>query len=355
MPLDLGISRSTRRKLVSITMASVIFAVLAALSTLALGRPLEYGVSNAVLTGAGVGVFEEFYVQSLRGRWLRAMHPMRSILIYVLVVSLIYLAAIHVSHLFLGHWNELPVIYRRLPVAIPMFVGFAAVGIVVMRVLHFVGIENLFHLTVGTYHRPVLRGTVLMFVDMNGSTAIAGRLGAFRMSALVGKFLFDIAKPITETGGEIYLYKGDGLIAQWRWQDAVKNNAVLRAVDAMFAAVRRERDAYLREFEVVPTFRVGVHGGDVVVSVQGDTKRSIGIYGDTINIAARMEEAAKTHGVRCAISGDVAQALDNRAGCIRPLGEETVRGLSEPILVCEYLPAGEAEASSSPAAALAAG
>jgi adenylate cyclase len=331
-------SITTRRKLVSITLAIAIFAALAGLATLALGRPPEYGVSNAVLTGIGVGLFEEFYVQSLRGRWLRHMHPLRSVLIYTAVVVAIYLVALHVTHLILGHWNELPQIYRRLPLAIPMFVAFAVVGIAVMRVVHFIGAENLFHLTVGTYHRPAMKAMVLMFVDMNGSTAIAGRIGALRMSALVGKFLFDIAKPISDYGGEIYLYKGDGLIALWEWDEAVRRNTVLRAIDAMFGAVRRERAAYLAEWGVVPTFRVGVHGGDVVVSVQGDTKRSIGIYGDTINIAARMEEAAKAHGVACVVSGDVAKALDTAGGRMRALGKEEIRGLSQPIDICDYRP-----------------
>ena len=332
------ISISTRRKLVSITMAIVIFAVLAGLASLALGRPPIYAVSNAVLTGIGVGLFEEFYVQSLRGRWLRFMHPLTSILVYTAVVALIYVVALHVSHLFLGHWSELPLFYRRLPVAIPMFVAFSVVGIGVMRVVHFIGLENLFHLTVGTYHRPVLKHVVLLFIDMNGSTRIAEQLGPVHMSALVGKFLFDLAKPITDRGGEIYLYKGDGLIAVWPWKEALRANAVLRAIDASFATLERERDRYLATYGVVPTFRAGVHGGPVVVSEQGDTKRSIGIYGDTINVAARMEEAAKTHGVACVISGDVASALDNRDGRIAPLSNELVRGLSEPMLICEYRP-----------------
>jgi class 3 adenylate cyclase len=207
-----------------------------------------------------------------------------------------------------------------------------------MRVVHFIGTANLFHLLVGTYHRPVLKRAVLMFIDMNSSTAVAVRLGAVKMSSLIGKFLFDIAKPITDGDGEIYLYKGDGLIAVWDWDEAVRNNTVLHAIDATFAVMRRESAAYLRQFDVVPTFRVGVHGGDVVVSEQGDTRRSIGVYGDTINIAARMEDAAKEHGVACVLSGDIAAALDNCRGRIRPLSEERIRGLKDPILICEYRP-----------------
>jgi class 3 adenylate cyclase len=56
----------------------------------------------------------------------------------------------------------------------------------------------------------------------------------------------------------------------------------------MFAAIAGEREAYAHAFGVAPTFRVGIHGGDVIVSEQGDAKRSIGIYGDAINIAARL-------------------------------------------------------------------
>ena len=118
---------------------------------------------------------------------------------------------------------------------------------------------------------------------------------------------------------------------------AIKGDAVLKTVDAMFNAIERQQSAYERLFGVVPNFRVGIHGGDVVVSEQGDTKRSIGIYGDAINIAARMEDAAAAHGVRCILSNTVAEALANRDR-IHEIGEEAVRGISATVRVCEYRP-----------------
>ena len=116
-----------------------------------------------------------------------------------------------------------------------------------------------------------------------------------------------------------------------------KRDAVLKTVDAMFNAIERQQSAYERLFGVVPNFRVGIHGGDVVVSEQGDTKRSIGIYGDAINIAARMEDAAAARGVRCILSETVAEALANRDR-IHEIGEEAVRGISAMVRVCEYRP-----------------
>jgi class 3 adenylate cyclase len=330
------VSISTRRKLFSILLAVAIFAVLAGLVTVAEGHSPVYGVFNAVLAGTGVGLFEQFYVQSLRGRWMRNAHPLLSILIYTIVVAALFFAAINFSHAVLHNLYPVPVPYRRLPLILPVVLAFSVIGIVVMRAAHFIGIETLFHLMVGTYHRPVVEQKVLVFVDINNSTGLAERLGALKIKSLVGKFLFDISQPITDHGGDIYLYKGDGLIAIWDWDEAVRRDKILRAIDAVFAAVRREKSRYLGQFGVVPSFRIGVHGGDVVVSEQGDTKRSIGIYGSTINIASRMEEAAKAHGVACAISGDLARALSEPAGRLRQIGIDKIKGISAEIPIFEY-------------------
>ena len=334
------VSISTRRKLASILLAVAIFAMLAGLANRAGGRPVIFGVLNAIFVGGAVGLFEEFYVQSLRGRWIRNIHPLLAILTYTAIVVVFFLFAIHFTHFLLWPFYQLSVSYRRLPLIIPVVIAFSVVGILVMRTVHFIGIETLFHLTVGTYHRPVIQQKVLLFLDINASTRIAERLGAIQTKSLVGKFLFDISKPITDHGGEIYLYKGDGLVALWDWREAVRDQKMLRAIDAIFATIDRERADFLQQFGIVPSFRIGVHGGEVVVSEQGDTKRAIGVYGSTINIAARMEEAAKAHNVECVISGDVAEALCERDGRLLPIGHEKVRGISAEIAIFEYRAAG---------------
>jgi adenylate cyclase len=330
------VSISTRRKLTSILLAVTIFALLAGLTSFATRGSVLYATMNSILVGTGVGLFEQFYVQSFRGRWLRSMHPLLSISIYTAAVAVLFVIAVHLGHLLTGHLDTLPLAYRRLPFALPMVIVFSVIGIVVMRTAHFIGIETLFHLMIGTYHRPVIEEKVLLFLDINDSSSLAEQLGAVQIKALVGKFLFDISKPITDYGGEIYLYKGDGLIALWNWNEALRGNRILRAMAAVFAAVWREEPTYLRQFGVVPRFRIGVHGGEVVISEQGDTKRAIGVYGTTINIAAGMEEAAKAHNVLCVISGDVAKALADEDERLVPIGHEKVKGIAEEIPIFEY-------------------
>ena len=317
-----------------------LFMVLVGLQALVADRSVVYGIVDGALIGCGVGCFEEFYVQGRRGRWLRSMHPLQSLLCYVAFVMWLSIAAILLSHVLFGRVGELERVYARLPVLIPLFLAIALIGVSVIRVAHFTGTQTLFHLLVGTYYRPRLEAKVLLFLDMNGSTAVSARLGVFDTASLVGKFIFDISRPITRFGGEIYLYKGDGLVAQWDWADAVREGTVLLAVDAVHAVIRHEAPAFLKRYGIVPTLRIGLHGGEVVVSEQGDLRRGIGIFGEVINVASRMEEAARTHRIECVLSDDLALAIDPTLERFRVLGEESIKGLEAPIRICEYRPLG---------------
>jgi len=85
----------------------------------------------------------------------------------------------------------------------------------------------------------------------------------------------------------------------------------------------------------VPEYRIGVHGGPIVTSEEGDTKRAIGFYGDTIHIAARLEQKAKELGVDCVLSGNIAEHQVGLGDRLRLIGDELVRGISAPIKVYE--------------------
>jgi hypothetical protein len=77
-------------------------------TTLAVGRPLELGLTNAALIGLAVGLFEEFYVHSHRGSWLRSVHPLRSIPVYVAMILIFYLVVAHITRFFFGRLDDGP-------------------------------------------------------------------------------------------------------------------------------------------------------------------------------------------------------------------------------------------------------
>lgn len=324
-------------KFVAISVATLVIVMLAMMMAAVVRIPVENALIGGGLAGFLIGVFEEFYVQSVRGKWLRTIHPLTSLVVYGAVVVGFFFIAQHAMHGILGTWHELSKAYARLPIILPAFFIIAIIGVLVIRVIGFIGARDLFSLMIGRYHRPVLEDKVFLFLDMKDSTATAEALGAVRGMALIAKFLFDISRPITDHGGNIYQYTGDGLIAMWDWDRALENGNVISAIDGIYAAIENEAPEYQSQFGRIPLFRIGVHGGRVVISEEGDTKRAIGIYGDPINIAARMEQTAKSRGLECIISEDVVSGLSNGVdpGRFNELGKEQIKGISQPISIYE--------------------
>jgi class 3 adenylate cyclase len=82
--------------------------------------------------------------------------------------------------------------------------------------------------------------------------------------------------------------------------------------------------------------RIGVHAGPALVGNFGGSRFfDYTAYGDTINIAARLEAASKFLGTRICVSATVAEGIENFKG--RPVGDLMLRGRSEPLRAYEPL------------------
>jgi class 3 adenylate cyclase len=172
-----------------------------------------------------------------------------------------------------------------------------------------VGGPALGSLLLGTYHRPRRERRIVMFLDIEASTALAERMGELRVHDLITEFFFDIDQAIAEHGGEVHAYVGDAVIVNWPLSDDPGRNA--RALRCFFAAEDRMTEltpAYARKFGVAPRFRAGVHAGPVVISECGDTKRQIAYFGDTMNVAARLCDHCTTAREALLVSADLLRA-----------------------------------------------
>jgi class 3 adenylate cyclase len=197
------------------------------------------------------------------------------------------------------------------------------------------GARNLFHLLTGKYYRPVLEQRIFLFLDIKGSTALVKRLGPIETRSLIGKLFFDTSVVVTDHDGAIHRFTGDGFVAVWDWILGIENNQIVHAIGAIGAAVRSDAEYYLSKFGHVPQFLIGVSGGPIVASEGGDRKRAIGFYGDTIHIAARLEQKAKELGVDCLLSENFAENLVDMDARLCLVGNEPIRGISEAVKVYE--------------------
>lgn len=207
--------------------------------------------------------------------------------------------------------------------------AFAAVLIVrfVDDVNHLLGQNVLLDFISGRYHRPRLEQRVFLFIDIEGSTSLAERLGELAFHRLVSRFVADVSDPIIRARGKIHRYVGDELIATWRLPDGIADGRCVRACFDALDRLALLAPAYRRDFGTSIACRAGLHCGPVVAGEMGTVKREIVLLGDTVNTAARIQEFCRQSGHRVLASAKLVDlvALPPSIGK-RPLGALHLRG-----------------------------
>ena len=285
--------------------------IFVAISTLAGMAFVTLRGHGGLPTGAAVGAtialgiisIDELVDRSAAGGALRRL----PLIVGGLVVAVAYLAVI-LPTLALAYRIDSG-IWQLDGIAVAFSVVLTLFFIAANRIGQLVGWRVLGNVLLGRYHRPVHEERVFLFLDLAGSTGLAERLGEARVQALIARFYFDIAQPIAAHGGEIYQYRGDEISVTWKLAAGVRDAACVACAFAIRACIAARADRYRRRFGVVPTFRIGLHGGPVVAGEVGDQRREIMYFGDTINVAARIEALCKRERREICISGDLLARL----------------------------------------------
>jgi adenylate cyclase len=138
---------------------------------------------------------------------------------------------------------------------------------------------------------------------------------------------------IVEFGGRIVKLMGDGALIEFASAVSAVECAIA-VQDAMTA-----RNASIAEERRV-TFRIGINLGDVIVEEDAD------IYGDGVNVAARLEQLAPPGGV--CIAGSVFEQIRDRVDAVfEDLGEQKVKSLTRSIRVWRWLGAAGSQGAAS--------
>jgi ABC-type oligopeptide transport system substrate-binding subunit/class 3 adenylate cyclase len=132
----------------------------------------------------------------------------------------------------------------------------------------------------------------ILFADLSGYTAMSETMDAEEVSEVMNALWQRIDAAIVEHGGRIDKHTGDGVMAVWGVQEVREDDPeqAIRAALAMQAA--------LTEFKVSHNInmRIGLSTGLVLLGTV-DTTGEFSIFGDTVNLASRLEEIAPTGGV----------------------------------------------------------
>ncbi len=161
----------------------------------------------------------------------------------------------------------------------------------------------------------------VLFSDVVDSTSFGETLDPEQLRALMNRYFAEMRTVIERHGGSVEKYIGDAIMAVFGIPNVHEDDA-LRAVRA--AHEMREALATLnRELAEPLAIRTGLATGEVVTG-EGDTL----VTGDTVNTAARLEQAAGTDEILIA---ETTQQLVRDAVVSEPVEPLVLKGKREPV------------------------
>jgi formylglycine-generating enzyme required for sulfatase activity/class 3 adenylate cyclase len=142
--------------------------------------------------------------------------------------------------------------------------------------------------------------------------------------ARMSRYRRDIIEPtVAEHNGRIVKHMGDGFLAVFD-----------SPLEATRCAIVVQQNVAARNTAIPKAnwlqYRIGINLGDVI-------EQEDDIYGDGVNIAARLQTAAEPGGVN--ISGGVYEQVKNKLVCgYKSLGDERLKNITDPVRIYKVLP-----------------
>jgi adenylate cyclase len=274
------------------------------------GESMAAGAAIGFLVSAGLVSFDVSWVVGLIPRGWRES----PFLVVIVTRSLVWLAVIVVGIslplLTVAGLSLSDLVDQQFVIAVALSFFAALLFNFVGQVNRLLGRRVLVRLILGRYHRPREETRVFLLIDLRGSTQIAERLGNLRYHTFLSRFISDVTASAMRYRGEVHRYVGDEVIFTWTAEEGLRNARCVRAVFAISDTLERARTGYEADFGVVPSFWAGLHLGSVVTGEIGTIKHEIAFLGDTLNTAARIEQASKELRRQFLASAEVVLPLD---------------------------------------------
>ena len=172
----------------------------------------------------------------------------------------------------------------------------------------------------------------VLFLDIRGFTARTTGQLPYDVVFLLNRFFDAIVPAVTNNGGTVDKYLGDGFLALFETRNAESSaRAALTAVQEIGQALEDYNARMQAEGAQPIAIGLGLHLGDVVIGEIGATGNAPRtLIGDTVNTASRLESKTKELGVQLLISDSVLQAAgyDTAEASLQAL---ELRGLDAPL------------------------
>jgi adenylate cyclase len=182
------------------------------------------------------------------------------------------------------------------------------------------------------------REIATLFTDIASFTALVETLEPSVLGPLLNEYLSGMTDIVFSNDGTVAKIVGDALHILFGAPGEQPDHAARAVACALaldeFAQSFCER--WQKKGIAFGVTRIGVHAGPAIVGNFGGGRFfDYTAYGDTINVASRLETANKQLGTRICVSAELAEGVENFRG--RPIGDLVLRGRGEVIRAFEPL------------------
>jgi class 3 adenylate cyclase/tetratricopeptide (TPR) repeat protein len=166
----------------------------------------------------------------------------------------------------------------------------------------------------------------VVFSDVAGSTRLGSNLDPEAVRSIMSRYFEAASRALERHGGTVEKFIGDAVMAVFGIPAVHEDDALraVRAVVEMHDAVDELNRELEHEQGLQLRLRTGVNTGEVVVGDPADGQTLV--TGDTVNVAARLEQAAGPGEI---LIGEVTHRLVRDAVKVEPTGPLTLKGKEE--------------------------
>ena len=177
------------------------------------------------------------------------------------------------------------------------------------------------------------RDLAVLFADLRGFTRMAEHKLPYDVVFVLNRYFEAVGSAVTRAGGVTNQFTGDGVMALFGIEDGPEAGCrqALAAARAMVEGVTALSTELAGDLPAPLRIGIGVHAGPAVVGRMGwGESFYLTAVGDTVHVAARLEQATKDYDAELVVSEEVARyagadltafprhdlAVRNRAGRI---------------------------------------
>ena len=190
--------------------------------------------------------------------------------------------------------------------------------------------------------QEVRKTVTVVFSDLVGSTSLAESMDSETLREILQRYFEAMQGVLERHGGAVEKFIGDAIMAVFglpklREDDALRGVAAALEMQVALAALNDELE---RGWGIRLANRTGVNTGEVVAGDVTTGQRLV--TGDTVNVAARLEQAA---GAGEVLLGDLTYRLVRDAVEVEPVEPLDLKGKSEPVPAYRLLGLVDAESA----------